>query len=82
MALLLLALGVLCIAALLRKIGSREAGLPPGPPTLPIVGNLHLLPTEFVHYKCVRLVGFDSDSPLMISIDSQNGHGNTAVFIR
>ncbi|KAJ7642170.1 cytochrome P450 [Roridomyces roridus] len=33
-----------------RLIGSRERGLPPGPPTLPIVGNLHVFPTEFPHY--------------------------------
>ncbi|KAF6840287.1 cytochrome p450 [Colletotrichum plurivorum] len=26
--------------------GSREKGLPPGPPTLPILGNAHLIPTE------------------------------------
>ncbi|KAJ6551141.1 cytochrome P450 [Mycena capillaripes] len=45
-------LAVLAVAAaLLRKVGSREEGLPPGPPTLPILGNLHLLPTEFIHYK-------------------------------
>ncbi|KAJ7916802.1 cytochrome P450 [Mycena leptocephala] len=49
--LLLLALGVLCIVLLLRKYGAREPGLPPGPPTLPVLGNLHLLPTKYAHYK-------------------------------
>jgi hypothetical protein len=51
--LLLLALGVLCIVLLLRKYGAREPGLPPGPPTLPVLGNLHLLPTKYAHYKWV-----------------------------
>ncbi|KAF7369282.1 putative cytochrome P450 [Mycena venus] len=46
-----LALGVLCVLLFLRKVGSREAGLPPGPPTIPLLGNLHMFPTEFVHYK-------------------------------
>ncbi|KAJ6482546.1 cytochrome P450 [Mycena sanguinolenta] len=46
-------LGVLCIVVLwkITQVGSRETGLPPGPPTLPFVGNLHLLPTQFIHYK-------------------------------
>ncbi|KAJ7890000.1 cytochrome P450 [Mycena leptocephala] len=50
---LTLALGllVLCAAIWLSKVGTREAGLPPGPPTLPIIGNLHIFPTEFSHYK-------------------------------
>ncbi|KAJ7040918.1 cytochrome P450 [Mycena alexandri] len=52
MAILLpLALGFLCICVWLRKIGSREAGLPPGPPTVFLLGNLHVFPTEFAHYK-------------------------------
>jgi hypothetical protein len=39
----------------LRKVGSREAGLPPGPPTVPLLGNLHMMPTEFAQHKCVPL---------------------------
>ncbi|KAJ7612206.1 cytochrome P450 [Roridomyces roridus] len=35
----------------LRKIGARDKDLPPGPPTLPIIGNLHLLPKESSHFK-------------------------------
>ncbi|KAJ6482554.1 cytochrome P450 [Mycena sanguinolenta] len=48
---ILLALGLLSIFVYLRKVGSREAGLPPGPPTVPLLGNLHAFPTEFAQYK-------------------------------
>ncbi|KAF8164128.1 cytochrome P450 [Mycena galopus ATCC 62051] len=51
MSVLLIFLLVLCVAALLRKVGSREAGLPPGPPTVPVLGNAHIFPTELPHFK-------------------------------
>ncbi|KAJ7825252.1 cytochrome P450 [Mycena leptocephala] len=44
-------LAVVCIVAFLRKVGVRESGLPPGPPTVPILGNAHLFPTKSAHYK-------------------------------
>ena len=43
------AIGGLVAAFLLYAvlfIGRREKGLPPGPPTLPIIGNLHQIPTK------------------------------------
>ncbi|KAJ7445976.1 cytochrome P450 [Mycena galericulata] len=46
-----LTLILLCAALFLRRVGAREKGLPPGPPTLPILGNLHIFPKEFAHYK-------------------------------
>lgn len=33
------------------QVGRRPKNMPPGPPTLPVVGNLHLLPSKNVHVK-------------------------------
>jgi hypothetical protein len=39
------------LAYRLRKVGRRPADYPPGPPTLPIIGNIHLMPKEKAHIQ-------------------------------
>ncbi|KAJ7862204.1 cytochrome P450, partial [Mycena leptocephala] len=49
--LLTIALLTLGVCFLFMTVGAREKGLPLGPPTVPILGNLHIFPTEFPYYK-------------------------------
>ncbi|KAK7052024.1 putative cytochrome P450 [Favolaschia claudopus] len=49
--LLALTPGLIFVFLWIWKIGSREAGLPPGPPTLPLLGNLHMFPKSLAHFK-------------------------------
>ena len=49
-----LPVGIAALAYGARKIWmicSRQKGLPPGPPTVPILGNLNVLPREYLHLK-------------------------------
>lgn len=39
------------LAYLATTIASRERGLPPGPPTVPILGNLHVFPRTELHMQ-------------------------------
>ena len=33
------------------RTGQREKGLPPGPPTFPLLGNMALMPTEYPYIR-------------------------------
>ena len=35
----------------LLNMGSRAKDMPPGPPTVPILGNAHHFPKEFPHFQ-------------------------------
>ncbi|CAL1702663.1 unnamed protein product [Somion occarium] len=42
---------VLFVLNRVYRAGSRESGLPPGPPTLPVLGNTHQIPTKFAYLR-------------------------------
>ncbi|KAG8966557.1 hypothetical protein FRC03_011695 [Tulasnella sp. 419] len=38
----------------LSQVGKREEYLPPGPPTAPLLGNLHIFPKSEAHYQLTK----------------------------
>lgn len=35
----------------LSQVGKREAFLPPGPPTVPLLGNIHVFPRVLAYFQ-------------------------------
>lgn len=48
---LLAVIGVAYAIYRLCRIGRRDSDLPPGPPTLPVLGNILDFPTRHAHFK-------------------------------
>lgn len=43
--------GFLVLLYRLSQVGRRPKGLPPGPPTIPILGNIHQIPKKYQHLQ-------------------------------
>lgn len=67
---------ILLVAYLLIGFGRRKAGMPPGPPTAPVIGNLHQIPAtgmykKYKQYRTRRLIQAN-----LIPLGSSNGQVN------
>lgn len=62
----------------LLSIGKRPKGYPPGPPTIPVLGNIHLVSTLRCHYLIPQLTPRRCQ-PKTHTCNSKNGLRNMAT---
>ena len=66
LSLLIFALSAILVTLLLScllRIGMRPAGYPPGPPTIPILGNIHQVRDFNIAQRSSMLINRPSDAP-------------------
>jgi hypothetical protein len=60
---------VLGLCYRLLQSGSRKPGMPPGPPTIPVLGNVHQIPAKRIHEKYLPLALFHHLSKVYADIE-------------
>lgn len=77
-------IGLLCVVGWLvfriMRIGNREEGLPPGPPTRPLFGNILTFPKTYAFLKSDAFNMTSSSSELYAFIDLRNGRRNMEKY--
>ena len=73
---------VVCAVVIVKwilNVGSRPKDFPPGPPTVPILGNLHLVGVHS-HMECLDIYHY-SYLPKMAIDNSKSGLDNMVPYI-
>ena len=81
---LLIAIGILCAYPLYRllQIGRRHPRMPPGPPTIPILGNAHQIPITGLGKKYHDLNRESSPAPANVKqVQDVGRHVWSDIFI-
>jgi cytochrome P450 len=66
----------------LWKVGSREKGLPPGPPTVPLFGNMLQMPATRIEQKYVILICAFDHSPTIDRFTEWNNQYGSIISLK
>lgn len=73
---------LLLVGRRIAQIGKRDNGLPPGPPTVPVLGNIHVHPLTDIHLQLVANMGLFVKFSLRCHLGTPNGPNVMGRFSR